>query len=415
MTASAPVQSRRWPGVAWLAVAIVIWFFPNKAIQDVLLWVAFLYAVWRERRIPRVWVTFPGVVATGLVLLSLALIPFSDDPHLSGRGIVKVLDAMAVLYAVPVLLPRREDIARAMFWSGVAFSLVVSLDLLRLLWFLGPDALDKAHEFEPFMVTHSNISAVLAAVGCLTMGYFALRTRRDRSSSAMACALLCVVDLAYLVVIASRGPQIAFAAALAGAGFLAPRWSMRAAWLVVLVVAASLLVANIERINPRFADKQSLKTFVDRDKVWRHTWKLIRNRPVCGHGVGKGVFMKAYHEKSSPPRSRFHFQHPHQYWLYVLFAQGAVGALGHLVLWAGIAWRLLRGVFSPADREDGPRVESLLLVLCLCLHVYALADWPVGVLHLYLAWLIPAALVATQVSARPTFGGSAGSGGGQRS
>ena len=204
-----------------------------------------------------------------------------------------------------------------------------------------------------------------------------------------------LTNLAYEVVMASRGPQIALAATLALSGFvLLPGGKRKGVWLVLVVLAAAAVIINVGRINPRFTDRRALHTFVDRDKVWQHTWHvLVPQRPLLGYGHGRAVFDQAYYG-SNPPPSPFHFAHAHSYWLYVLFSYGAVGLALHAAGWTLLAGRLAKHIRRQRAPEDR-LLPGLVLLLILHIHVYGLADWPASVVGVMLIWLIPAALVVT--------------------
>jgi hypothetical protein len=76
------------------------------------------------------------------------------------------------------------------------------------------------------------------------------------------------------------------------------------------------------------------------------------------------------------------------YWLYVLFAQGWLGAVLHLLGWLALGVALLRRLAAPAGRA--PIV--LLLALMVLFHVYSLADWPATIAGVLMLWLVPLGL-----------------------
>jgi O-antigen ligase len=112
---------------------------------------------------------------------------------------------------------------------------------------------------------------------------------------------------------------------------------------------------------------------------------------VLGYGFGGKVFIHVYNH-SNPPKSPFPYWHPHQYWLYVLFAQGLAGLALHAAAWFLLMLALMRRIFQAKAADE--RAPALLMVhLIVFVLVYGLADWPSGQVHVILLWSIPAALV----------------------
>lgn len=405
----------RWP--EWLrffvftSVAVLVWNFRSKAVQDVVLFGAFAFALWRNPRGFRMWLRPAGVVFLVAGLLFLLLLPLNAAPAATWRQMVKYADVALAALAIPALFPDRKRVETALFYSAWGIAVVLGYDLLRLVASLKGQVLTRAHELEPFAFQHSNLSAMMAGAAWFVLGYFAWVYRRSRPRCA-ACMAGMVVLLGFLVVIGSRGPQIAFAGAgVAGALLVLPGWKRKALALFLLMLCVGALVTNIEWINPRFADAENLRGFVDRDKVWAHTLHLVSEKPWLGHGFGKTVFNAVY-DGSNPPDSPHDFQHAHQYWLYVAFSFGAVGLLVHLVGWGLLTRDLFRRVGWGGASTLLP---ALILTLALHLHIYGLGDWPAQVVGIMMIWLVPVALVVSgmpEVGCRRSEVGGQGSGGG---
>ena len=389
--------------VLTIAAALVIWKWYSSGLQDAILWCLFLYGLRYWRQSIQIWARFPGWPFLGIAGLTLLLLPLSTDPQESSRELVRVLDVLAVAAVLPGLLQSRERVQKVLLHTGTAFTLVLGADFLRLSWILKAHVLTAAHEYEPFALGHSpNVAGAAAACGFIIMSIAASRCVASTSiarkrPATVLCICAALINLAYLVIIASRGAQVALAATAVLAAFLFPRRHtvrLVMAGLVLLAIATAAL--KPEWINPRFKDPISMKGLADRDKVWQHTWALSKERPIIGHGYGNDVFKEVYHN-SSPPKARFHFNHPHQYWLNVLFAGGWLSVTLHLLAWSSLGMGLLKQVMGSAHMPfpDRSLLLSLLLLIAF-IHVFGLGDYPGSVIRMLLIWLVPLALVCLQ-------------------
>ena len=370
-------------------LAALFWKFQSKAICEVAIFAVFIYALAAERKRIHVWVNSLGVPFIILLVFTVITVPLSTSPMLSARDLVKALPTLALAFAIPLVFHNRSRLEAVLFYSAVGLTAVLGYDLVRLLVKLGSGVIAKAHSFEPFILNHSNVASMAAGAAFFVLAYFAWQWRTDRLRLGL-CLLGMAVDLAYQVVIASRGPQVAFIGAVGTAGILLlPGWRKKVLWVMVPVLAGGLLLI----VNPRFGDKASMRGLCDRDKVWAHTWELTKERPVLGYGFGKKVFEEVYHS-SNPPASPFQFHHTHEYWLFALFQHGWTGLILYAAAWALLMLRLLchlrRQIMFEARLLPG-----LIAVLLVFIHLYGLADWPDNIVQLMLIWLIPVALVVT--------------------
>jgi len=375
----------------WTGIAVLLWGFWTTAFFAALAGGAFLYALVRRRGAWRAWRN-PAGLAFALVLVWTGLcVPFSVSPRDSLRDAVRLLPALAGAAAIPAVFNSRARLGAAMLHAAAGVTLILAGDLVRLWIRLGPDLISRARLTEPYAMNHPNVASIMAAAAVFVLAGAAWSRRHSPWRAALA-ASGAALNLAYVLILASRGPQIAFAAAIAAAGFMLPGRRARLAWLLLIVLGGALLASNIERVNRRFAsgDVGSLN---DRTKVWAHTWKLARERPFSGHGFGKRTFQDVYYA-SDPPASPYFFPHPHNYWLKALFESGWIGVGLHAAAWGLLALRLARRLSeSPALEERLP--PGTLLALLLLVHVYGLGDYPDEMALIVQLWLVPAALVAT--------------------
>lgn len=384
--------------LAYLLLAAVVWLFPSKGVQDVVLWAGFVYAVASPRRVfLKIWLTPAGMAVLALGVYTLVVLPFGYNPAMSARDIFKMSDVFAFAFAVPALFNTRRRIESAVLYSAILFTLVFGFDLIRLVIELKSDLFSGAHAFEPFILIHSNVQSMVSGCAFFVLCHFAWKWRSEVMRVA-ACIAGIAVHLAYQIVLAGRGPQIAFVAAIAVAGFLLlPKWRQKLLWTVLLAAGICVTISRIDSVNARFTDAASMSGFCGRDVVWRHTFELAGNHPITGYGFGRRVFDEVYYESSeSPPESPFYFSHPHNYWLYVLFAQGWLGMVFHFVLWGLLGIRLLRyiGRLNTVSARTLPVAVTACLVF---LHVYGMGDWPSDAVCFALIWLVPVALTVSGV------------------
>ncbi len=378
--------------LVWTGIAFLAWFYSSKGIHDALVWGAFAAALPRARRAWPVWNNATGKAFMVLLLFTTATLPFSISFDDSLRDMIRMARLPAGAFAISVWFNRDDRIFDALWYSALAITLVLTADLARLSWVLRGDILEAAHAHEPFMLNHSNVSSTLAGL-CLFVFAFTPALRRERYFSVTA-AIGILICAAYIFVLASRGPQIAFLCSAPIAGLILIKGRRgRACWFMAATLAFWLLYTNMERINPRFAEREEVATFAGRSMVWEHTWELAQKRPWQGYGFGKRVFQHVY-QSNDPPPSPFEYPHPHSYFLFALFQHGRPGLLLYAIAWIFMGLRLTRVIWRYRN-DDARLLPGLTASMLLLLHLYGLADYPDNRLAMALVWLVPAALIAT--------------------
>ncbi len=380
------------------ALGLLVWCFSSNGIQKVLLWSCFLYSVFKAYGgAGRIWKNSAGIAFIAVLGYMVVTLPLSVSPKDAALDFIKLLDVLAAAYAISVLFNNERKISCALVYTASALTLVFACDLVRLFVYLGNNVFSKAHFFQPFLMSHPNNASIASGFAAFTLACFSWKWRGNRLQC-LTCLGAMLINIFYIFVMASRGPQAAFAASIGLSGFIfLPGWRKKTLWLLAVCVAAVIVLGNLETVNPRFKDKKSMAGFCEREIVWKHTWSLSSNHPFIGHGYGKRIFQDVYYS-SNPPRSRFFFPHPHSYWLYILFSHGWIGVVLYAVAWFLLIFRLLRQVVSQPAFEDiiVPGTVALLIIF---IHVYVLVDWPSNIVYEMLVWLIPAALVVSDPNA----------------
>ncbi len=375
-----------------LTAALIIWYWSSQTLREVLLFGSAIFAVTRGRQHLAVWLHPPGLLFLATTVLTLVAWPLSVSPMLTGRDIVKMGGLMAGCLALPSVFRTHERLCSAFRFSASAITLVLAADLVRLVTHLGLQRIMAEGRFLlPYVLNHPNVASMMAVFAFWTFLFVGvsadlhLRTR-------VAAVLGALLNLVYLLVMTSRGPQIAFcASALISVLFLRGR-GVRLITAVLCTVAALLAISHLDRINPRFLERDSMETFNARDVVWRQTLTLVRERPLLGHGYGKKVFEKVFYADGGPSGAPFHYPHPHQFWLKILFEHGGIGLLLHLSAWGVLAWMLLGAWRRENDTKRRRDLLHIITVLA-ALHVYGLGDYPDGIVQDLQFLCVPAALV----------------------
>jgi len=393
------------PDGHWLALAGValLWLTPTKGYVPLILWVAGLYGLWNWRKLTAAWNNVAGWCFALGIVWAVASVAWSFYPMGSGRDLVKSLPMVAATMALPAIFDRPTRIWNALLVSAGVVSLKLALDLWRLWAALGwPALLTEARFYHPYLYNHPNVSSMMAGLAALVFGVRLLVGGQHRKWRALLVLGL-LVDLLYLEVLASRGPQLVFALVVLSLPLaLLPSKRVRAVAALLAVAIGVGLWCAAGSINPRFEDR-TMKHYNDRDTIWGHSWLLITERPVLGYGFGKKAFEKAVYENPElrGPRVRFHYPHAHSYWLMVPFQGGfvalALWGAGWLALGGRLAYRMCRWTAQapPAWRA---RVQVRLLPALLgagvmFILVYGIGDYPDNAIRhaqFYLAGLIMA-------------------------
>ena len=385
------LAARKWMCfITGAVLGVIIWTFSSNAIQDIIVFSAFLYALFFAERGKTAWHQPAGVAFIILLVHHILMLPFSVSPEMSIHDTEGIIKIIAGAFAIPVVFNTDRKISRALFYSAVAIALTLGCDLIRMSYYLGLDIFAKAHSFQPFILNHSNVASMMAGLSFFVFLYF-LWPLRKSLWPALACLAGSIICLAYLIIAASRGPQITFALAFAFSGLILPGWRSKLIWLVSMIILGTVLLVNYNHVNPRFAEKSTMTGFSERDKVWKHTWELVKKEKWFGYGYGKRNFEMNYYA-SQPPRANYHFPHCHQYWLKLLFEYGWFGVCLYAAAWFILAASLLHKIFM-ARTLDERILPGVIALMLLFIHLYGLGDYPDNIVQTAQFWLIPAALV----------------------
>lgn len=386
-----------WCRQAWaLAAAVVLWFDPSSGLATALLWGAGIYALWNGRQTLLAWRNPVGVLFGLGVLWALLSLAWSFHPSGTARDLIKTAPLVLAVWAIPLIFNRPGRIWAALVVSAGVITVRLGVDLFRVGYFLGwPSVMEAARFFHPYVYTHPNVSSMMAGLCVLVFVSRLLAGVPGTGRKAVLVAGM-ALNLAYLVVMGSRGPQMVFGLlGLAMPVFLLPGWRMRLAAVGLAMALGVGLFQVAHRVNPRFRD-HTMGNFNRRDTVWGHAKMLADQKALVGHGYGKKTFVKAVYENPDQraPLVPVRFPHSHSYWLMLYFQGGGIALLtwglgwlvleGRLARFAGRAERLAAGWSSKLRARILPVLlaSGMLFIL-----IYGIADYPDHVIRQTLFYL----------------------------
>jgi O-antigen ligase len=316
----------------------------------------------------------------------LGLTCLADNPLGVLRDLSKTTTPIALAVALPVLLPTTRRIALMLNSLAVAITLIAAWDLIRIGSALGRAAWGQARFYQPYLLNHPNVASMMAGVALLILIIPLFMQAWSWRSLLWRLGPMAILA-SYLLILASRGPQLAFGGTVVLCGLLLPGWRAKTGWFSCMVILGILVSANIATINPRFAEKNSMSNFSERTFVWQHTWELSKQHWLTGYGYGKKTFQQVYYS-SKPPTSRFTYPHCHQYWLAQFFHTGAIGTVLLALAWGALGAGLIRALTGPPSAI--PMLRPLLgtiLMIAVFIHAYGLGDYPDSVVSNLLLWI----------------------------
>ena len=346
----------------WAAGLAAGWFVlcqPSSGVAEALAWGAGVYGAIRWRRSLAAWRNPVGACFGLGVLWALLSAAWSPVPAGAFRDVVKSASLVFGVWGLPAVFAGPRRVRTAVVAGAGLVAVRLAAELVRLVRALGfGAALVRGARFQhPYLYNHPNVSCMMAALGALVFVACASGGVRGGWRRAGVAAGL-AVDLAYLVVMASRGPQIVFAAALLAYPLLVvPGWKARLAALLAVAAAGTGLWLGAGRINPRMEETATMSGAHGRDVVWKYVAERLPEHPVRGFGFGKRTFERvAYHDPDRKPlRGAVEYPHAHSYWLMLAFQGGFAAVALWLAGWLSLAAGLVRALVRAGRGTEGIR------------------------------------------------------------
>ena len=294
------------------------------------------HALRSEPRAIPLWLAAP--VAAFIALSGLSLL-WSDDLKQGSIELVFFLFPFAALFAVVARAPLPDWAPRALWIIHVAlttaFALIGLFQRATHRLFYAPSL-----EVDNAFTSYFRVSAVFKdpslfgrylalGIAVVVSAYLLARVRL-----AIAGPLL-VVMFAALWFSYSQSSMVTIFVVVTGLALVAGSREMR---LVVGVVAAVIAIAAASVVAVHVRNDSARKSTSDRSRLVAVTWRVFRNHPLAG--VGVGAQPKASREEAAR-RLTASRNHSHTTPLTVAAELGVIGILAYLGFLAAAAWALL--------------------------------------------------------------------------
>lgn len=418
-----------WGWGRWLLFCLVvaaIWWNPSSGLTDALLVAFGVASLARPGRVWRTWGNPAGAAFLFLGVWALASAGWSMEPSDVWRDCVKEIPLVLGTMGLATWLRGNAGLVvrRAALVSATVVTARLAVEGLQLVHICGlSEVLSQARYVDtaahPYLYTHPNVSSMLGGMAFLVFLAFSPTLWRKGRGLFAAGLVALAIDAAYIVMMGSRGPQMALAAAtLLLPIFWLPGWKLRLATFLAAVLAGFALVHVAEKVNPRFADILSMRDVNHRDIIWNHlsghheirpwtgfvpeTPSMMAQCPWTGFGFGKKAFHRMVYEnptQRAPRGVEFEFPHAHSYWLMLAVQGGRIALAAGVVAWGTLALGLLLALKRLPAREMAARATPALLLTLLAMVLgYGVADYPDSVLRVA-QFLVVAAAMACMAEA----------------
>jgi len=95
-------------------LGVIIWKFSSNALSDILVFGAFIYALFHAGRGWPAWQQPAGIAFVVLLVHHLIMLPFSVSPEMSVNDTERIIEILAGAFAIPVIFNDRQKIGRAL-------------------------------------------------------------------------------------------------------------------------------------------------------------------------------------------------------------------------------------------------------------------------------------------------------------
>ena len=295
----------------------------------------------RDRRVIRTLASIPGMMVAGILIFAIVGSFGSVSPSALPAALVNLSYLVFVPYSLLVIGLER-------FVRIVAFAITLAMLLAWMLyWFLPaygvfPEDLgDGIILYRLGGIGHPNSVGRSAALGAISVSYLCLRCGMRKQ---IGLAML-VILLASLLLAQSRTASVACLIAIASMCLhrlpsIAGLFSVAIVGLVTFAVMLYVVAEGEERrLTDRFVGLVSksgrveeLTSGTGRTEIWSESIRLIRQKPLTGHGFGAAIVLLDDFSQST-----------HNVVLHAAMVSGLVGAL----LMVGLQiWGALIAIFQ---------------------------------------------------------------------
>ena len=405
------MKAIRWGICALVAFAVLSFGGVQPWGQAVLeIGAASLFVLWgvlalrnRQADIRWNWLYVP-LLSLGVLGLAQYAFGLSVYPYLTKIELLR-WSAYVLLFFLAEESFRAEDHIREFVWFLISLGFAVSLlaiiqDLTfdgKLYWIVSLPA--GASPFGPF-VDRDHFAGFVELTAPLGLALLLFRSRRSEQVTLLL--LFTIVPIGALILTASRGGIICFALELALLWFLSRTHRIgRKQWVgaaaIALVAGTFIVWLGVGRTVERFEQltQEGISGEI-RVAMYRDTWRIVRDHPAAGTGMGTLV---AVYPEYATFYNGLIVDHAHNDYLELLAEGGIVGGLCGLVF---VVLVLRNGLtrFAAAQTYSARAITAGSLVACCGLLMHTLVDFNLQIPSNALIFLL-VSLVATAEQAPP--------------
>jgi len=186
----------------------------------------------------------------------------------------------------------------------------------------------EVFKIRPWLVLDTN--QLYASMYCITLPFFAFFASRQLPPGRLVRVAPYLITLALLVYLAAnqrRSTLVALAVGCLALPIINLQRRLLVPLVAVAVVAAGVLVFSPELITDRGTGQ--------RPQLWNAAWEMILEKPVTGHGMANETRELHIVVEGQPVVQ----DHPHNYYLSLLYHIGFLGLGLWVMLWAPALWR----------------------------------------------------------------------------
>jgi len=392
----------------WVAVALGLSIPISTALDNLLL--AVLLAAWLASGAWRgKWDAMRGngVALAALALFALLLLGTLYGERGGGDAGTTVRKYTDLLW-IPILLWVFRDAAtrkRGLYALAVSLALVLLTSFLLMTDILPDISFIKGNSSDPFVMKTRQTHGLLMAFGAFLFLHLGLEAMSPRKRILWGVLAAMAVANGTLVVPGATGYVVLGALALY-LGYVGKGWRGIAVAVAGISAVVAVLMAfpgpfqeRVLRIRSEIAQWQpgaAEAGYSTRQRLefYRVSLKIVKDRPLLGHGTGS--FTRAYAEKIKGQQAML-TRNPHNEYLHWMVQLGLAGLIALLYLfWTH--WRLAPSLASPLECQ---LARGLVLTMAVgCLFNTWLMDHTEGLLYVWLTGLLFAGLKSPELITR---------------
>ncbi|MFC6327657.1 O-antigen ligase family protein [Alloalcanivorax gelatiniphagus] len=331
---------------AWLGLSMVVMFsgllvFPSRtslmnALDAVFFLPALIVVLVAARHRPLELVTRWPLLWIFLLYATLSTF-YSPAPNPS--RFVRALLELFTLFSAFELFVRRYPRAfwRAMLIGTAGAALAAAVDFYAYYFIVGRPFDNQLYgvferfEIAPWLILDTN--QLYASMYCITLPFFAFFASRQLPPARWVRVLPWLTSITLLVYLAANQRRSTLVALAVGCVALPILTGTRR--LLIPLAVLALVLGTIVAVDPEIITERGAS---ERPALWAASWETIKEAPVFGHGMAnRSVDLHITNAEGKPVVH----DHPHNYYLSLLYFLGFTGLLLWTLLWLPAALRAM--------------------------------------------------------------------------